>query len=117
MLKRYESSELIHGLYEELMRNHNPSIQRRYDGKLIVKSVFLADIVNGQCIDIYKCYPNSQQLPSIPITSSRINQGWTFYDGRFYVMGGHCSADRRSVSREVFLSNFRAESSFYCDFI
>lgn len=113
---RYESSELISAEYGRRILDFR-IIARRWNGFAIGKNIFYAEIVGNQSIDIHECYPNSESIQSIPFSTSRIDQGWTFHGGRVYRMGGYYSAEGGRTSDEVIISHSQNQTPFYSDFI
>lgn len=117
VLARYESDELVFDLYVQLMRQYVPTDLLRYREQPIAKSIFLANISEGQSINIYKCYPEGEQLASIPLPTSIVDQGWAFHDGRFYQMGGYSTANGGRTMAEVLIRNICVERYFHFDFV
>lgn len=99
--ERYNSSELISAEYDRRMLDHR-IIPRRCIGK----SIFYAEPVSGQNINIYKCYPINDQCSYVSFPTSRIHPGWAFHNGHCYRMGGFYSADGGRTSAEVLSRQF-----------
>lgn len=104
----YDSGELISAEYDRRILN-NQICPRRWHEKDIKKSIFYAKIVDNKSIDIYKCYPNHEDLPTIQLPASRIDEGWAFLDGRLYRMGGYHLANGRRTSNEVMISHYHTD--------
>lgn len=103
---QYESNELISAEYRRRMLKLRISPRRWYE-EVMGDSVFHAEIVDNKSIEIYKCYPNSEQFTSIAFSTLRIDQGWAFHDGKFYQIGGYHSTDGGRTSDEVILKLLR----------